>query len=84
MELHSLPSRSYGEERDAREAERLENESKLWSEEEKDTLMRKESELEAWQLSTDSAEALATIPCLTLADLAQEPEYLKTSRLELE
>lgn len=84
VELHSLPSRSYGEERDAREAERLENESKLWSEEEKDTLMRKESELEAWQLSTDSAEALATIPCLTLADLAQEPEYLKTSRLELE
>ncbi|NLC89911.1 MAG: insulinase family protein, partial [Clostridiaceae bacterium] len=83
VELHSLPSQSYGEERDAREAERLGTESRLWSEEEKNTLIRQEEKLEAWQLSSDSAEALATVPCLTLADLAQEPEYLQTAQLEI-
>lgn len=84
VELHSLPSQTYGAERDAREAERLSQESRLWSESEKNSLIEDELKLQSWQQAADSAEALATVPCLTLEDLAEEPEYLETTVAEIE
>jgi Zn-dependent M16 (insulinase) family peptidase len=82
VELHSLPSQTYGAERDAREAARLAQESKLWSTGEKAALIEVEAKLEEWQQSSDSPEALATLPCLTLEDLKEEPEYLETKLIE--
>ena len=77
-----MPSQTYGAERDACEAKRLAQESKLWSTGEKAALIEAEAKLEEWQQSSDSPEALATLPCLTLEDLKEEPEYLETKLIE--
>ncbi|MDD4324582.1 MAG: insulinase family protein [Eubacteriales bacterium] len=84
VELHSLPSHTYGAERDGREAERLAQESELWSESERLELIESEIELNNWQEAPDSDEALATVPRLTLEDLLEEPEYLEINPLEIE
>ena len=79
VEVQSIPSASYGKERDAREAARLNAEAAAWSSEEKRALMDRASQLEAWQNASDSPEALAALPNLTLKDLSEEPLYLDTN-----
>ena len=82
VEVQSIPSASYGKERDAREAARLDSEATAWSGEDKRDLMDRASKLEAWQLSSDSPEDLAALPNLTLKDLSEEPLYLDTTSLD--
>ncbi|NLC25449.1 MAG: hypothetical protein GX777_02350 [Fastidiosipila sp.] len=84
VELQSLPSQTYGTEREAREAEKLAYEKSLWSENEKKSLIDAQQELQVWQQSADSKEDLATVPSLTLDDLAEEPEYLQTTVAEMD
>lgn len=75
VELESLPSKDYGRNRDAREEARLKAEVDLWTEEKRDAFLLKARNLEAWQASLDSPDALASLPSLKLEDLAQEPVY---------
>lgn len=75
-ELVLVPSKTLGEERRAREAERVAAESALWTPERRAELERQFAALTAWQQSEDSEEAKATIPVLALSDLNDEPERL--------
>ncbi len=83
VEVQSFPSTSYGRERDAREAARLEAETASWTPEYRRALQDRAARLEAWQASQDSPEALASLPGLTLEDLEEEPSYMATSVREI-
>ncbi len=77
-EVQSFPSVSYGRERDAREAGRLQAESGAWTAEDKQELRQKAADLIKWQMTEDTAEVLASLPLLSLDDLAEEPAYIAT------
>lgn len=70
------PSRDLSREKAALRARRIACESSAWTPERRGELQRQAAELALWQQTPDSAEALATIPVLTLADLKEKPAPL--------
>lgn len=76
--LHTLPSRTLGEEKRAEEAERLRRVTGAWTKEEKHENARLIDDIEAWQNAPDDPEALKTLPRLTKADADVEPEWTET------
>lgn len=78
VEIQSIPSESYGRERDAREAARLTADVAAWTEQDRTEKRERAAALERWQVTPNSAEELASLPSLDLADLAVEPTYMAT------
>ena len=76
--LHTLPSVTVGEEKRLAEAERLDRIVSGWTEEEKAENDRLIDELEAWQQTPDSAEALSTLPRLKKEDADVTPEWIES------
>ena len=66
--LHTLPSHTLGEEKRAREAERLKKITDAWTEAERKENDRLISDIEAWQDAPDSEEDLRTLPVLKKED----------------
>ena len=75
-EVIQIPSHRAGDQRRQLEVDRLWEEASAWTEDERIRLMEEQRALERWQNSVDTPEALAALPCLTLADLSQEPERI--------
>ena len=76
--LHTLPSRTLGEENRRKEAERLKVITDAWTPEEKtenDELIRA---IETWQNEPDSPDSLKTLPHLSKEDADVEPEWVDT------
>ena len=76
--LHTLPSRTLGEEKRRREAESLQKIVSGWTAEEKEANDRLIESVEAWQNAPDSPEALKTLPRLRKDDADIEPEWTET------
>ena len=76
--LHTLPSRTLGEEKRRREAESLQKITGSWTEAEKEANDRLIEAIEAWQNAPDSPEALKTLPRLRKEDADIEPEWVET------
>ncbi|MBR3128426.1 MAG: insulinase family protein [Solobacterium sp.] len=72
-EVTALPSKELGAKRREAEKERLQKIAAGWSAEEKKERIRFNQELDVWQATPDSPEAAATIPTLSLSDIAPEP-----------
>lgn len=70
------PSHTIGQKKQAEETARLESAKAGWSQEETEAVRRRQAELEAWQATPDTPEALATIPVLRLDQIADQPEPL--------
>ena len=70
------PSHTAGEARRRTEADRLAREAAAWTEADRTALQQEQQELDVWQQTPDSPEALATLPSLTLADLPAAPTDL--------
>lgn len=68
------PSKTLGDERRVAETQRLENEVQKLSDSEISAINAMQDSLVAWQASTDSEEALATLPHLDLDDIDDKPE----------
>ena len=76
--LHSLPSKTLGEEKRREEAERLRRITEAWTAEEKaenDALIEA---IETWQNTPDSPEGLKTLPRLSKKDADVEPAWTET------
>ena len=76
--LHTLPSLTLGEEKRRAEEQRLREITGAWTEEERQANDRLIEEIECWQESPDSAEALGTLPRLTKEDADVEPAWTET------
>ncbi|MBR3335135.1 MAG: insulinase family protein [Clostridia bacterium] len=76
--LHTLPSRSLGEEKRRREAEAVRKIVSGWTAEEKETNDRLIASIEAWQNEPDRLEDLKTLPRLRKEDADIEPEWVQT------
>lgn len=82
-EVHLLPSVTLGDERRAAAQARVDAVTSAWTEEERTAQARSVADLQAWHRTPDSAEALATIPHLKLADLSAEPEWIPVHEASL-
>ena len=80
--LHTLPSRTLGAEKRRAEAERLRRITEGWTPEERKANGRLIEELDAWQKTPDSDEALATLPMLKKEDADVTPEWTETETEE--
>ena len=76
--LHTLPSLTLGEEKRARESEKLRNALDGMTEEERAETERMREEIEAWQSMPDREQDLATLPILRKEDADIEPEWVET------
>ena len=76
--LRTLPSRTAGEEKREREAEKLHCSIKEMTAEERAETERLRQEIECWQSSPDRQEDLDTLPQLRLEDADVEPEWIGT------
>ena len=76
--LHTLPSRTLGEEKRRREAESLQRITGAWTEAEKEANDRLIETVNAWQNEPDSQEALKTLPHLSKEDADVEPAWVDT------
>ena len=76
--LHTLPSRTLGEEKRRKEAERLQRITGTWSETEKNENDRLIETIDAWQNEPDRPEDLRTLPHLSKEDADAEPEWVET------
>lgn len=74
------PSHTVGQERQAGEAQRLQDARSGWSEAELALLRERQARIRAWQETPDAPEALATIPVLRLDQIPAEPEELPLAR----
>ena len=72
-----VPSRTLGGEKREKEAARVRAETAGWTESDKAAQKDRAESLRQWQQTPDSPEALASIPMLKLADLAEKPEPLQ-------
>jgi Zn-dependent M16 (insulinase) family peptidase len=79
-----LPSLTKGEEDYLAEKKCLEDAKNSWSEEETGKMIEMNEKLAVWQNSVDSLEALDSLPRLSLADISNEPEIMKTNVLDKE
>ena len=82
--LHTLPSLTLGEEKRRAEEERLRGIIAAWTEEERQENTRLIEDIESWQESPDSPEALKTLPRLTKEDADVAPEWPETELREFE
>ena len=80
--LHTLPSLTLGEEKRRAGADKLRGVTGAWTEEERLENRRLIRELESWQESPDSPEALKTLPRLTKEDAEAAPEWPGTEKRE--
>ena len=76
--LHTLPSRSLGEEKRRREAESLQKIVGSWTEAEREANDCLIASIEAWQNAPDSPDSLKTLPRLRKEDADIEPEWVET------
>ena len=72
------PSVTLGEERRAREADRIKEETGRWSAEDAAAVQDAQDRLTAWQNSEDRPEDLEKLPHLTLEDMDDKPEDIPT------
>ena len=76
--LHTLPSKTLGEEMRKAEEARLEAIKAAWTEEDWATNAELNAKLSAWQQTPDSPEQLATLPMLEIDAVDPEPELIPT------
>lgn len=81
-EVTLMPSRTKGEEDEAAEKARLADAAASWSAEERESVVRLNAELEKWQCSVDTPEAVATLPTLSISDVSDKPEWIDTEICE--
>lgn len=81
--LHTLPSLTLGEEKRAREAEKLNRLLDGMTAEERAETERIRKEVEAWQSMPDREEDLAKLPLLRREDADIEPEWVETEIIEV-
>ena len=77
--LHTLPSRTLGEEKRREENERLKQIISLWTKEEKEENDRLTDEIAEWQNTPDKPEQLQKLPQLSKADADVPPEWTDTA-----
>ena len=82
--LHTLPSLTLGEEKRRAEEENLRRITETWTEEDRLENTRLIEDIESWQESPDSPEALKTLPRLTKEDADIAPEWPGTELRECE
>lgn len=78
-----VPSKTKGEEDLQAEIARMEKVSRSWNDDFREQLMAENEKFAAWQCSEDSEEDIATIPCLSLDELPEEPEFMSTKETKL-
>ena len=76
--LHSVPSHVLGEEKRAKEAEKLSRKLEKMTDSEREEWEKQCRELETWQCTPDREEDLASLPVLNLEDADIEPEWTGT------
>ncbi len=81
--LHSLPSRTLGDEKRAAEADKLESITAGWTEKERESNRRMLDTLREWQNTPDPEEALQTLPVLTKEDAAVSPKWTETEERQI-
>ena len=81
--LHTIPSRTAGEEKRREEKARLHAITEHWTEMERAENDRTIDELKAWQETPDPAEMLKKLPMLTRKDADIPPKWTETEESEL-
>lgn len=81
-EVYLLPSKTKGEETRAKEAKRLADAKKSWSDADTERFISENAALDKWQKEPDSPEAHATLPVLSLSDVSEKPEWTETELKE--
>ncbi|MDE5604041.1 MAG: hypothetical protein K2I73_00475, partial [Eubacterium sp.] len=76
--LHMLPSLTLGNEERKAEEKRIASELSALTEEEKQQLVLQNEKLSLWQQTPDSAEDVETLPVLSLSEVSDTPELIKT------
>ena len=76
--IHAIPSTTHGEELRAKEAARLAQEKSSMSAQQLLDVKAQHQAFQAWQLSTDTPEALDTLPALSLDEISEEPAAIST------
>ncbi|MGI6255970.1 MAG: insulinase family protein [Acutalibacter sp.] len=78
------PSHTLGKEREAGEAQRLEQAASQWTAEERQRLLEEQKRIETWQQTPDTEETLSTLPRIRLDQIQREPKELplETCRME--
>ena len=76
--LHTLPSRTLGEEKRRNERERLRRITEAWTQDDKETNDRLIAELETWQNTQDPPDALKALPHLSKEDADVSPAWTDT------
>lgn len=77
-ELHMLPSSILGNELREKEEARLQKETSLLTEAQKNEIKEQLKSLERWQTEPDSPEASASLPTLPLSEVSELPELIPT------
>ena len=81
--LHTLPSRTLGEEKRRKEAEHLRRITESWTDKEKEDNDRLIASVQDWQKQADSQDALRTLPRLNKEDADAAPEWVETEVKEV-
>jgi len=76
--LHTLPSKTLGEEMRKAEQARLDAVKASWTEADWAANKELNEKLSAWQQTADTPEQLATLPMLELSAVSEEPELIPT------
>ncbi|MBR2661089.1 MAG: insulinase family protein [Clostridia bacterium] len=80
--LHTLPSRTLGEEKRRKEAERLSKITSAWTDTDRQENDRLIDGINAWQNEPDSPDALKTLPHLSKEDADVEPAWVDTEVMD--
>ena len=83
-EVYLLPSKTKGEEDRRDEKARLMHAGATWTAEERSHILEMTRRLEKWQNTPDTAEALESLPELSLAEISFEPEQIITEEFNLD
>lgn len=76
--LHMLPSKALGNEERKAEEERIKNEISALTAEQKQELSVQNEKLALWQQTPDSTESVEMLPTLSLDEVSDTPEIIKT------
>ena len=82
--LHTLPSKTLGQEEREAENARLAREHSARSEKDIEDLKKLNADLLAWQQSTDKPEDIAKLPTLPLSEVGPEPIWVETHESTVE
>ena len=80
--LHTLPSKTLGEEQRKAEADRLRKIADGWTAEDRAEILKLNETLAIWQQTPDTPEQLATLPVLDLSEVSPEPMRIDTTVME--